>query len=508
MANQRPSGLTSAVASLLGLAVPLAVFLLTTPYLVARLGTGQYGILMLVVSLTAILGSLDFGLATGGVREISRALARGENDRLVQLLREYLSLFVVVGLTVFAALVVFARQVVSLLGMNDVIGAEEAAWVVFLLAVSLLFQLLTAWASLLPRALEQFPAIALIQVLANIAVWGGAVALLALDSGPGLLLVVIWSTFLSGLVCLAFLIFSRKLLPAFSCRPAGTFRETPGIFGYSFYAFVGQLTSAFAYHADRLLIAYFLGPEPVAYYAVAANVASKLLSLGAAMANFVFPRAVALSAAADIPALTTFYARASRYQLLVLAPLLAPAVMLSESLLAIWLGPAFAAQAAPLLQVLCFGYAVAVLSVVPSQIFNGIGNARIGALFATTGTLMNIGGCVILLPLFGMMGAAAASLLGMLQAVVYAGALEAHLGLGWFKARRGFYLSVLGVIAGQFLALYAMRPLVGGWVSLLLVGTGGYAVFYLAWRASGLLSADDKKVLGELSGLWRRKFLN
>src|SRR3990172_5228362 len=119
MANQRPSGLTSAVASLLGLAVPLAVFLLTTPYLVARLGTGQYGILMLVVSLTAILGSLDFGLATGGVREISRALARGENDRLVQLLREYLSLFVVVGPTVFAALVVFARQVVSLLGMND-----------------------------------------------------------------------------------------------------------------------------------------------------------------------------------------------------------------------------------------------------------------------------------------------------------------------------------------------------------------------------------------------------
>jgi len=177
-------------------------------------------------------------------------------------------------------------------------------------------------------------------------------------------------------------------------------------------------------------------------------------------------------------------------------------------LLAIWLGPAFAAQAAPLLQVLCFGYVVAVLSVVPSQIFNGIGNARIGALFATAGTLINVGGCVILLPLFGMMGAAAASLLGMLQAVVYAGALEAHLGLGWFKARRGFYLSVLGVIAGQFLALYAMRPLVGGWVSLLLVGTGGYAVFHLAWRALGLLSADDKKVLGELSGLWRRKFLN
>lgn len=508
MTNQRPSGLSSAVASLLGLAIPLAVFLLTTPYLVARLGIAQYGILMLVVSLTAILGSLDFGLAVGGVREIGGALARGENERLVRLLREYLSLFALAGLAVFGALVVFAPRVSALLGIDDVIGTAEATRVVFLLGVSLLFYLLTAWASLLPRTMERFPAIALIQVAANIAVWGGAVVLLALNPGHGLLLIVTWTTFLSGLVCLAFLIFSRLLLPSFSCRPAATFRETPGTFGYSLYAFVGQLTSAFTYHADKVLVAHFLGPEPVAYYAVAANVASKLLSLGAAMANFVFPRAVAFSASADEPALKSFYARASRYQLLVLAPLLAPAVMLSESLLTLWLGRPFAAQASPLLQILCFGYFLALLSVVPSQIFNGLGNARIGAFFAAAGTVINIGGCVILLPLFGVIGAAVASLLGMVQAIVYAGALEAHLGFGWFKARRSFYLPVLGIVTGQFLALYAVRPLVGGWGSLLLAAVGSYALFFLAWRGCGLLSAEDKRVLGELSGLWRRKFSN
>lgn len=492
----------------MGLAIPLAVFLLTTPYLVARLGTAQYGILMLVVSLTAILGSLDFGLAAAGVREIGQALARGENERLVRLLREYLSLFILVGLAVFGALVLFATEVSSLLGMNDAIGVAEATQVVFLLGVSLLFYLLSAWASLLPRTMERFPAIALIQVAANIAMWGGAVALLELEPGQGLLLVVTWTTLLSGVVCLAFLMFSRRLLPGFSCRPAATFRETARTFGYSFYAFVGQLTSAFTYHADKVLIAHFLGPEPVAYYAVAANVASKLLSLGAAMASFVFPRAVAFSASADHPALESFYARASRYQILVLAPLLAPAVMLSEPLLTVWLGPLFAAQATSLLQVLCFGYFLAVLSVVPSQIFNGLGNARIGAIFAAVGTAINIGGCVILLPLLGLIGAAVASLLGMVQAVVYAGALEVHLGLGWFKARRSFYLATLGIVAGQFLVLFPVRPLVEGWVSLVLVAAAGYGFFFLIWRAFGLLSADDKRVLGELSGLWRKKFLS
>lgn len=508
MASQRPSGLSSAVASLLGLAIPLAVFLLTTPYLLARLGTAQYGILMLVMSLTAILGSLDFGLAAGGVREIGGALARGESTRLVRLLREYMSLFILVGLAVFGVLVLFAPQVSTLLATDEVLSKEEATRVVFLVAVSLLFYLLTAWASLLPRTMERYPAIALIQVVSNIAAWGGAVALLALNPEHGLFLVVTWTTLLSGLVFLTFLIFSRQLLPGFSCRPATTFRETPGTFGYSLYASVGQLTATFTYHADKVLIAYFLGPEPVAYYAVAVNVASKLLSLGAAMANFVFPRAVALSAGADQPALKSFYIRVSRYQLLVLAPLLAPAVTLAEPLLTLWLGPAFASQATPLLQILCLGYFLAVLSVVPSQIFNGLGNARIGAVFATAATVINIGGCIILLPIFGVIGAAVASLLGMAQAIVFAGMLEAHLDLGWFKARRGFYLVVLGIVTGQFLVLYAVWPLVEGWGSLLLAGAGGYVFFYLAWWAFGLLSPEDKRVLGELSGLWQRKFLN
>jgi hypothetical protein len=96
----------------------------------------------------------------------------------------------------------------------------------------------------------------------------------------------------------------------------------------------------------------------------------------------------------------------------------------------------------------------------------------------------------------------------MAQAIVYAGMLEAHLGLGWFKARRGFYLVVMGIVTGQFLVLYAVWPLIGGWGSLLLAGAGGYAFFYLAWWAFGLLSPEDKRVLGELSGLWQRKFLN
>lgn len=508
MANQRPSGLTSAAAGLAGLAIPLVVFLLTTPYLVARLGTAQYGILMLVVSLTAILGSLDFGLAAGGVREIGGALARAENERLIRLLREYLSLFALVGSAVFCVIVLFASQISGLLAIDAVLSKDEARQVVFLIAVSLLLYLFTAWASLLPRTMERYPAIALIQVVANIAAWGGAVVLLALNPGQGLLLVVTWTTFLSGFVFIVFLIFSRRLLPGFSCRPAVTFRETPGTFGYSLHASVGQLTATFTYHADKVLIAYFLGPEPVAYYAVAVNVSSKFLSLGAAMANFVFPRTVALSAKTDRSELTDFYVRVSRYQLLVLAPLLAPAVILAEPLLTFWLGPAFAAQTALLLQILCFGYFLAVLSVVPSQVFNGLGNARIGAVFATVATVINIGGCIIFVPTFGVVGAAVASLLAMMQAIVYAGMLEVHLGLGWFKSRRSFYLALLGLVTGQFLALYVGGSLVEGWISLLLVGGAGYAIFFLAWHFFGLLSPEDKRVFGELSGLWKKKFLN
>ncbi|MDQ3194818.1 MAG: oligosaccharide flippase family protein, partial [Pseudomonadota bacterium] len=380
------------------------------------------------------------------------------------------------------------------------VGEQDAVLLVRIGGFSLLFIFVGAGLSLLPRALERFPTITLIQVASNIAMWGGAVLLIVF--GYGLVQVMWWIATLTIIVCLLYAAWNRRLLPELTWRPTSRFGESKKIFSYSAYAFLAQATSMVTYHADRLLIAYFLGPAAVAFYAVAANLASKLLSVAAALTSFVFPRAITLASGSERGAIVALYLRASRFTLLAIFPIAMPVIWLAPEFLTLWLGKEFALHAAVLLQILTAAYCIAVMSVAASQVYNGLGNSRIGAAYAATGSLINLALCGLLIPRFGTTGATIAVLAGMLQAILYAGSLERHLGLGWFGGQRKLYLQLALAMVGQSLLLYLSRSGVNGWFSLVAIGGGAWIAFYLTWAVCGFLNNDDKAVLSRLTGKW------
>ena len=263
---------------------------------------------------------------------------------------------------------------------------------------------------------------------------------------------------------------------------------------FSSHAFIAQLSSSFAYHMDKFLLAFFLGPASVAYYSVAVGSASKLLVLAGVMSAFVFPRAVGLNAVSATDALRALYLRASRFTLLVLAPMLIPGVLLTPALLRIWLGPEFAAKSAAPMQVLIVAYFFSAVSVVPSHIYNGKGNSRISAIYATIGTALNVSLCFILIPRFGIMGAAVAALVGAAQSIVFMGSLENELGLGWFGGQARFF-GQLGLLAFvQFGVLAFAGSRVEGWGSLFLIGSLAWGLFYALWFLIPIATEEDRAV--------------
>jgi O-antigen/teichoic acid export membrane protein len=494
--------LASGTSSLIGLAAPLLTFFFATPFLVHRLGAGTYGALMLCLSITSLLGSLDFGLSAGGVRAQGNALHHSDTSAVIRLHQELWSLFLYLGLALMTIVWIASPQIVRLIEMDQAATPSEAVIAVRIASVSLLIALLTAAVSILPRALEQFPSIVMIQVVSGIAFWGGAVALVI--SGYGLIAVLLWGLAVSSLVLIRFIAWSDRLVPHLKWRPCLHLYMTKTLIGYSLYAFFGQLSSAFTYHADKFLIAYFLGPAPVAYYAVAVNVANKLLSLVASLTAFVFPRAVRFHAASDLAAIREFYLRASRFTLLVLVPLLAPAVILAPQLLKLWLGEEFARVANSLLQVLLVAYAIGALSVVPSQIYNAMGNSRVGAIFAGTGAVLNVALCVVLIPWLGVKGAAIASLVGMLQAIVYVVLLERSLGLDWLSRPMGFFGRLAVVVGVQAGLLFVLRGWISGWMGLLIVGGLGWTLFYGLWFLARFADREDYEMANRLLLRWRK----
>ena len=155
--------------------------------------------------------------------------------------------------------------------------------------------------------------------------------------------------------------------------PCFRFVEIRKSLSYNLHSFSGQVTSGATYHADKFLISNFLGAAAVGYYGLASNIASKLLSLVVALAGFVFPRTVRIFAADDVVGVRQTYIRSTRYVLLLAWPMLVVAVLLGDAFLRLWVGDVFANMAAELLMLLLVSYFLASMSVVASQIFNGIG---------------------------------------------------------------------------------------------------------------------------------------
>jgi O-antigen/teichoic acid export membrane protein len=297
--------------------------------------------------------------------------------------------------------------------------------------------------------------------------------------------------------------------PGTSFRPTRRLTHLRGAIAFNTFAFGAQINAALVNNIDKLLISFVLGPVSVAHYSLVSNLAAKLPMVAAALAAFVYPRAAHLSSADAHAPIQDLYLRVSRYLTLMLAPLVMLMLVLAPPALGLWMGADFAREMAGPTLVLVAAYAIATVSVVPSLIFNAMGNSRIGALFSAIAVLLTASGSVALIVPFGILGVALGVLIGMLQGVVYAGLLERSLGLGWFRSRRRFLVQVALCLAAEAIVLLLLRGFVSGLPSLAAIGALGGCTFFAAWVALGFTTPEDRALVQRMvQSSWVRKSSN
>lgn len=486
------SGLTNSVANVLGLLIPLAVFLVVTPAIVRGLGVAHFGVLSLFVTVLTLLTSFDLGLAAGGVRALGAGLHEGGLVRVRTIARELWTAYLMLGLFAGLALLVFREQFLEIMGLEPALVAGPGSYA---LPVAVFFGFCSLARSIVARAMEKFVGLTAIQVAFGTATWIGVAV--GVGEGWGLAWALMWWT---GMVACSFIVLSwwaGRLAGGLDWLPCFRFVEIRKSLSYNLHAFSGQVTSGATYHADKFLISHFLGAAAVGYYGLASSIASKLLSLVVALAGFVFPRTVRIFAADDVVGVRQTYIRSTRYVLLLAWPMLVVAVLLGDAFLRLWVGDVFANMAAELLMLLLVSYFLASMSVVASQIFNGIGNSRVGAFFSALGATTNVIACIVLIPRWGLSGAALASLLSMLQVFGYTHLLHRRLELPDFPfAELWLRLLVVGFI--QAGVLWFGQRWLAGWWSLAALACLGWAIFYLGWYVLRFADEGDRDVMHRL----------
>jgi O-antigen/teichoic acid export membrane protein len=88
--------------------------------------------------------------------------------------------------------------------------------------------------------------------------------------------------------------------------------------------------------------------------------------------------------------------------------MIVPIFMFSGPILTFWISEEFSATATPILQVMALRFAVYPLSIVNAYIMQGVGEVKVMAAVLSVSTVLVFGAMLLLIPVYGLMGAALA----------------------------------------------------------------------------------------------------
>jgi O-antigen/teichoic acid export membrane protein len=184
-------------------------------------------------------------------------------------------------------------------------------------------------------------------------------------------------------------------------------------YGLRFYGV--DILGVVAGYLDQVVIVFLLEPEAVGAYAVALSLSRVLTVAQGAVSTVLFPSI----AARDIPSVVEMVARAVRVTTVMNAAGAACIAMAGPSLLLLLYGHRFNAAVAPFL-VLLLEAVVTSAARTLAQAFSGSGRPAAVTNLELAGVVASVTAMLILVPIFGIVGAALAALLGGTVRLIFA----------------------------------------------------------------------------------------
>jgi O-antigen/teichoic acid export membrane protein len=393
----------------------LALAVVTTPYLVGELGIELYGLLALLTSLMGYFAFLDLGLGVATVKYLSEFHARGDEAAVRRVVGTSIGAFLVLGVlgggAIAAAAPFLAETVLDLQASR----ADLARTALYVAALGFLVNMPLAAFGAIPNALQWLDLVNRRSLVFGTASVAGTVSLLAL--GRGLVAVLVLNALVSLAAAGSFARLARRLLPTVSLWPRLDLPTLRLLTGFGSLKFANQLATQTVYHIDRFLVGALVSVSAVTYYAIPATIAQRLAALVANISGAYLPAASDLHGRDDRRRFAELYFRATKLVAVVVFPIGSLAFIFAEPVLRFWLGARFAAESADVLRVLVAGYMVNALSTIPAVAADSLGRPRVTTAFSVASGALNVGLSVVLIPAYGIMGAAVAILANSLLLV-------------------------------------------------------------------------------------------
>lgn len=369
-ATSGPRLARNTAVNLVGFGLPLAVALVTVPYVIAGFGTERFGLLALTWAVVGYFGMFDLGLGQAVVRNLSRALAAGDRARIGAVVGSALALFAALG----------------------VLGGLVAWLVVPRLAAGFL----NAEGPLLAEAIACGQVLAFAVPL--VVLYGGLMGILEAQHKFGLANAVSVPmgtfSFISPLLVLPF---SVSLVPVVSLLVLGRLAaivallrlaltttapardglavergEIGRLLAFGGWVTVSRVVSPLLGYFDRFLIGSLLPLRALAHYAAPSEIAYRLYVVPTALIRVLLP-AITLHAERGDDRVSALFARGMKFTFLAMFPITLCIVLFAEAGLRLWLGAEFAEASTRVLQLLIVGVYVNSFAYTAVTLLQGVG---------------------------------------------------------------------------------------------------------------------------------------
>lgn len=473
--------------------------LLLTPFIIRSLGNAEYGLYLLIGSLAAYLGVLDFGLNNAVTRYVAQCAAKGDRAQEARFLG--------------AALVVNALAAAAIIGLGAIFYANIDAWfgdtldagqrgqariMLLLLIANVVLTVSSGMFTAICAGHERFSFPKLVNlaryllriglVLALLHSGGGAVALVALDAT------------LSFFVFLANAFYAVRSIGArFSMRTLNT-QLVRSVLMFSAWVFLFAIIGQLQWHSGQIIVGKAIGMEAVAVYGIGIMFGTYYGAFSAAITGLFLPRATYMTVAnASSHELGAEMARIGRMALLILLLILGGFAAFGHEFLQLWAGPDYG-DAWMVALVIMFAYTVPLVQSFANQLLEAKGLLAFKAKVRLVALPLGVVIGYFLIEDHGVIGMAVGIALGWTLAVVI-------MNVYYHRVLRlsipGFFVAVSKGIAPAFVASLIFAVAVSlvpgsGWLVLLVkicVFTIVYAVLMYRVGMNQLERLEVKRVI-------------
>jgi O-antigen/teichoic acid export membrane protein len=381
--------LKNLAANYVGYGANLLVMFFMSPFVVKALGDVEYGVWTLMISLTGYLGLVELGTRAGIGRYINYYLGKQDIQSVNAIISTGLAILAGVGVVLGVTSAVIALSMHLIFPKIPVELLHTARSVSFLIAANLWVAFLSVPFKQVLQAFERFEISNGVDLLVLVVRSTGTVVVLLAGHGLVALAEVQLVSSVLGLIGVYWT--AHRVFPNLRVRISLVswyrFRE---LFGFSVWAFAGDVAWKLLYSADNIVIAILLGPKWVTYYSVGGILLIRARELVSQAISIFVPQMLKDCACNDWPALRIAFRRGSNLSMAVGILVFVGMIAFGREFLILWMGPEFDISYTILL-ILAVSSLPAVAFSVCGAIYEGLNRVRLSAILTLLQGLANLG---------------------------------------------------------------------------------------------------------------------